>query len=63
MIRKVLIYTLKAERRQSIVLFDLTDNMHICGLKFQTDLCMSANDCQRTTSVDFGVINMYSMNN
>lgn len=47
MMKKVLVYTLKVERRrQSIVLFDFTDNMHIGGLKFQTYLCLSANDFQ-----------------
>lgn len=40
--------------KQSLALFDLTNNMHIGWLKFLSDLCGSVNGHKSATSVDFG---------
>lgn len=57
----MLIYTKRAETRKGgVAMFHLTWNVHVECLTFFTALHMSANDCESSRDVDFGVTNQFS---
>lgn len=54
--KRTLVCNLRAETgRQSMALFDLTDDVHLGWLQFLTDLRRSANDRTGATGVDLGI--------